>query len=248
MLLSDLVSTSNAVAETSARLAKIERLASLLSRAAPDDLEIAVDYLAGALRQGRIGVGGAMLYEVRSASAAASPSLTLSEVDDTFARIAATVGPGSAAARARLLAGLLARATPAEQDFLVRLLVGELRQGAQEGLVLEAVARAGGVPAARVRRAVMAAGDLARVARALLVEGDRALDRFLVAPFRPVQPMLAESAEDVREALARLGEASFEYKLDGARIQAHKAGGEVRVFSRALRDVTAAVPEVVEAV
>jgi DNA ligase-1 len=248
MLLDDLVSTSRAVAGTSARLGKIEQLASLLSRAAPDEIEIVVDYLSGTPRQGRIGVGGARLREARPASAAASSSLTLAEVDATFARIAATAGPGSAGEKARLLSALLARATADEQDFLVRLLAGELRQGAQEGVVLEAVARAGGVPAARVRRAAMAAGDLAGVARALLVEGDAALDRFLVAPFRPVQPMLAESADDVREALARLGEASFEYKLDGARIQAHKAGNEVRVFSRALRDVTAALPEVVEAV
>jgi DNA ligase-1 len=140
---------------------------------------------------------------------------------------------------------LLARATSPEQDFLVRLMFGELRQGALEGVLVEAVARASKIPAVRLRRAVMFAGALAPVARMALVDGDVALSQFMLRPFKPVQPMLAQSAADVAEALGELGEASLEYKLDGARIQVHKVGDEVRVYSRTLRDVTVAIPEVV---
>ena len=149
----------------------------------------------------------------------------------------------------RLLRELLARATVDEQDFLIRLLFGELRQGALEGVLLEAVARAGSASPAAVRRAVMMAGELAPVARALLVEGERGLSRFLVQIFRPVQPMLAQPASGIDEALADLEEdqVALEWKLDGARIQVHKAGDEIKVFSRNLREVTSAVPEVVEA-
>jgi DNA ligase-1 len=148
----------------------------------------------------------------------------------------------------RLLRELLERATAAEQDFLIRLLFGELRQGALEGVLVEAVARAGNLPSAAVRRAVMMAGALAPVARAVLIEGDNALSRFVVQIFRPVQPMLAQTATGVDEALAELDQdVALEWKLDGARIQVHKADDEIKVFTRNLRDVTFAVPEVVEA-
>jgi DNA ligase-1 len=170
--------------------------------------------------------------------------LELREVDAAFDRVAAASGSGSAAARVQLVRAMLARATRDEQDFLVRLMFGELRQGALEGVLTEAVARASGISAARVRRATMLAGDLAIVAKAALTDGEQALSRFILQPFQPVQPMLAESASDVGDALETLGEASFEYKLDGARIQAHKVGDEVKVYSRNLRDVTIAVPEV----
>jgi DNA ligase-1 len=247
MRLAELVATSRSVAETSGRLQKIEHLAALLKRVPPEEIETAIAFLSGSTRQGRIGVGSAAIAEAQAAARAAdSPSLQLGEVDSAFEAAASVSGAGSAAARSRILASLLARATRDEQDFLVRLLFGELRQGALEGVVLEAVARASGLPAAQVRRAVMLVGDLAPVARAALVEGAPALDALILRPFRPVQPMLAGSAPGTSDAVTQLGEALLEYKLDGARIQVHKVEDEVRVYSRNLRDVTAAVPEVVE--
>src|SRR5262249_19608193 len=162
----------------------------------------------------------------------------------TFALLSSITGKGSAAARAQALRSLFSRATEPEQDFLRRLLYGELRQGALEGVLVDAVARAAGVSAARVRRAAMMAGDLGLVARAALTEGDAAgvLDAFVVQLMRPVQPMLAESADDIESAIARVGDASLEYKIDGARIQLHKSGDDVRIYSRALRDLTASLP------
>src|SRR5581483_10671472 len=192
--------------------------------------------------QGRIGIGGAALQALRDVPPADAPSLDLAEVDAAFDRVAATAGRGSAAARDALLRQLFGLATQAEQDFLARLLFGELRQGALEGVLTDAVARAAGVPAADVRRAAMLAGDLAPVAHAAMTGAP--LAQFVLQPFQPVQPMLADSAADVADALAELGEAAFEYKLDGARIQVHKVDDEVRVFTRNLRDVTAAVPEI----
>ncbi len=248
MRLKDLVETSAAVSEVGGRLEKIDRLAALLRRATPDDIRAAIAYLSGRLPQGRIGVGGALVWQAKPDIAAAEPSLQLREVDEIFEQIAHASGPGSTAQKLTILRSMLARATRDEQDFLTRLLFGELRQGALEGVMLEAVARAAGVPASLVRRAAMAAGDLATVARAALFEGEHALSRFIVQILQPVRPMLADAAEDVGAALDRLGEAALEYKLDGARIQAHKAGDEVKVFSRHLREVTPAVPEVVEAV
>ena len=211
------------------------------------ELETAIAFLSGSPRQGRIGIGGAAIREARGAAPASVATLEIADVDAVFDRVAATAGPGSAGAKSGMLRELLARATADEQDFLVRLMFGELRQGALEGVLLEAVARASGIAAARVRRAAMLAGDLATVARAALLDGESALDALVIRPFHAVQPMLAASAADVGAAVTELGEALFEFKLDGARIQVHKAGDEVRVFSRNLREVTAAVPEVVEA-
>jgi DNA ligase-1 len=167
------------------------------------------------------------------------------EVDGTLDQLAAIRGPRE---KGNLLRDLMSRATEPEQRFLMALLVGELRQGALEGVMIEALAKASGIAAERVRRAVMMAGDFANVAQAALTEGEDALSQFDVQLFRPVQPMLAQSAEDTKEAIADLGEAALEYKLDGARIQVHRSGDEVRVYSRLLNDVTGAVPEVVEAV
>jgi DNA ligase-1 len=249
MRLVELVETSNAVASVSGRLEKIERLAALLTRLAPDEIAIAVAFLSGSSRQGRIGVGWSVISNAKSAAAPASDStLELREVDEAFARIAGTSGAGSTRERARLLGGIFGRATLAEQDFLVRLLFGELRQGALEGVLIEAVARAAQVPATTIRRAAMMAGDLGIVARTALVDGAAALSQVIVSMFRPVQPMLADSAESLDDALTRIDRASLELKLDGARIQVHKAGDEVKVFSRTLREVTGAVPEVVEVV
>jgi len=243
--LADLVHVSAAVASTSGRLEKIARLADLLTRVPPDELAIVIPFLTGDTRQGRIGIGYAQVQQLRDVPPSDAATLDVRDVDAAFDRIAATAGSGSAAARAQLLRELVGRATRDEQDFLVRLLFGELRQGALEGVLMDAVARASAVPLARVRKAAMLAGDLAPVARAALAGGDAALAEFILQPFQPVQPMLADSASGVDEALDALGEASFEYKLDGARIQVHKAGDEVKVYSRTLRDVTMAVPEVV---
>jgi DNA ligase-1 len=248
MLLAELVATSAAVAEASSRLLKIGRLAELLRRLTRAEVETAIAFLSGELRQGRIGIGPAAIREARPSVASDSPVLHLLEVDDAFARMSVITGRGSGDVRVRLLRELLARATADEQDFLVRLLFGELRQGALEGVLVEAVARAGDLPSAAIRRAVMMAGALAPVARAVLVEGEGGLSHFVVQILRPVQPMLAQTAADIDEALAELNqEVALEWKLDGARIQVHKAGDEIKVFSRNLRDVTCAVPEVVEA-
>jgi len=243
--LAEVVAASAAVASTAARLAKIGHLSSLLQRVPPEELAIVIPYLSGDTRQGRIGIGGALLSSLRDVPPASEASLELSDVDAVFERIASTAGAGSATARAQILRQLLERATTDEQDFLIRLLFGELRQGALEGVLTDAVARAAEIPLAQVRRAAMLAGDLAPVARTALVDGERGLAHFILQPFQPVQPMLADSAGGVDEALASLGNASLEYKLDGARIQVHKVGDEVKVYSRTLRDVTVAVPEVV---
>ena len=249
MLLHDLVATSAAVADTTSRLAKIGLLADLLRRLASSEIEIAIGFLSGEPRQGRIGIGGATIWGAMDVAAAERPALALHDVDEAFTQLAAIKGSGATAARRQRLGDLLRRATRIEQDFIARLLFGELRQGALEGILVEAVATASGASAASVRRAVMMAGALSPVARAALVDGEPGLSRFDVQLFQPVQPMLAQPAEDVNEALVQLnGDVSLEWKLDGARIQAHKSGDEVRVFSRNLRDVTAAVPEVVEAV
>ena len=248
MRLYDIVAASRSVSETSARSDKIRYLAACLRLAEPDAVETAVALLSGETRQGRIGLGPAVLRAAIPPTAAPAPTLTLSEVDAALDGIAQTRGSGSAADRARLTRELLTRGTRDEQDFLLRALLGELRQGAVEGLMVEAVATAVQVPVDEVRRALMVTGNLSVVARAVLTEGRSALARMTVQLFRPLTPMLAQTAEGTGEALERLGEAAFEYKLDGARIQLHKQDGEIRVFTRSLNDVTAAVPEIVEAV
>ena len=248
MRLQELVDASNAVAGTRGRLEKIATLAGLLKKAAPDEICIVVSFLSGALLQGRIGVGWSAISGMRSVTPAAESSLELREVHDAFGRVAGVKGAGVTQSRLRLLTDLFRRATQSEQEFLVRLLSGELRQGALEGVLAEAVAKAAGVSGDAVRQAAMMCGDLGEVACAALVEGVAALSKYSIQMFRPIEPMLASPAESVDEALASFGEAAFEVKLDGARIQVHKSGDDVRVFSRALRDVTAAVPEVVEAV
>ena len=245
--LGELVRTSNQVAGTSSRLAKVRSLADFLKRLEPDEIAIALPYLSGDIRQGRLSLGYATL---RSAMAhpAASESLRLKEVDATFSELKAVRGKGAAGRRSSLVSALFVRATAQEQDFLLRLLVGELRQGALEGVMLEAVAAAAALPAAKVRRAAMFAGALAPVAAAALEGGDASLERFGVRPMQPVLPMLAQSAEDPETALRELGTALVEWKLDGARVQVHKAGADVRVFTRNLNDVSARVPEIVSCV
>lgn len=247
MLLAEVVETSRRIAETSKRLEKFDLLAGLLKQLSPDEIETAVAFLSGRTRQGRIGIGWAMIRDAGSPPAE-NPSLELMEIDRNLQSIESAQGPGSAGRRVALLRGLFSRATEAEQRFLSGLLMGELRQGALEGIMLEALARASGIPVDRVRRAAMVAGDIAAVARALLEKGEAGLAQYDVRLFRPVQPMLAQTAEDVEEAIEELGEAALEWKLDGARVQVHKSGEDVVVYSRSLKEVTSAVPEIVEAV
>lgn len=248
MRFAKLVEVSQQMAATAGRRAKIDALATLLRLLAPDEVEIAADYLTGQLRQGKIGLGWAAVRQAREgAEPAQATTLELLDVDRSFTAMAAGAGAGSAAERRRLLGALLARATAPEADFLARLILGELRQGALEGIMVEAVASAAGLAPALVRRAVMLAGELPAVARAALLEGASGLDRFHLKILHPVQPMLADPAEDLAGALASLDGAALEWKLDGARVQVHKAGDEVRVYSRSLNDVTASVPEIVEA-
>ena len=246
--LRDLVATSRAVRDARGRLDKTRRLSAFLARTPPRNVESAVAYLCGRLPRGRIGVGFAAVREARAVPPAPDSSLSIADVDAAFARVASLGGPGSAAGRVAALRTLLGRATADEQDFLARLVCGELRQGALESIVSDAVAGAAGLPPARVRRAVMMAGGLAPVARAALTGGAEGLEQFALRVFRPVQPMLAQSAESVAEARARLGDLALDYKLDGVRVQVHREGPEVRVFTRRLREVTEAVPEVVDAV
>ena len=247
MLLRDLVSTHLALARTRSRKAKVEALAGCLRRLAPEEVAPAACWLAGRLRQGRIGIGPEAVRSAAETRGAGGPPLGVGELECVFGELAALAGRGSARERADRLARLFARAAPDERLFLARLLLGELRQGAAEGLVVEALAAAARVEPARVRRAFMLCSDLGAVAEAALGGDPSALERFALQLFRPVLPMLASPADDVGAALGRLGEAGFEWKLDGARVQVHKAGGEVRVFSRSQNDVTAAVPELVEA-
>ena len=248
MLLLDVAATSVEVGGTSSRLTKVAHIAELLRRAAaePDVVAIIVSWLSGELRQRQIGVGWASL---RSRPPPASdPVLSVIGVDATFSKIGAVSGKGAQATRAELVAGLFAAATETEQAFLLRLLGGELRQGALAGIMADAVAKAAGIPAPAVQRAAMLGGDLPAVAAAGLSGGAVALDAFTLRVGRPVGPMLAQTATGVADALERHGGTTiFEAKLDGARVQIHRAGDEVTVYTRSLDDVTARLPEVVEA-
>jgi DNA ligase-1 len=284
VLLSDVVEVSAGVTATSARNAKIAQIAALLARAEPGQVAVAVAVLSGELLQGQIGVGYATIGDLfRAADAAGAEDgvnagpLTLTEVNEAFAAIGAVTGPGSVALRRQQLAALFARAADRERDFLVRLLAGDLRQGALEGVMTEAVAKAAGVPAEEVRRAHQLGGSLPEVAEAALGgtgqagtaqatadQGLRedaeeqdgtpspegalaALRGFALRVGRPARPMLAASAPDVAAALAKISPAAAEWKIDGIRIQVHRGGGEVAVFTRTLDDITARVPEIVEA-
>jgi DNA ligase-1 len=244
--LADVAAASAEVGSTSSRLAKIARLAEVLRAAGPDDVAIVVSWLSGELPQRQIGVGWAALRTLPPA--ADRPSLTVGGVDATFTDIKGVSGAGSQNRRAALLADLFAAATEQEQTFLRRLLGGELRQGALLGVMADAVARAADVPAPDVRRAAMLGGDLAQVAADALARGAAALAEYRLEVGRPVGPMLAQTASGVAEALDKLGgEAVFEAKLDGARVQIHRNGEHVSIYTRSLDEVTGRLPEVVEA-
>ena len=275
MLLRELVQTSEAVAATSGRTAKITEIAALLRRASSGEVPAVVAFLSGELLQRQIGVGYASLGELLRLEPSGDPlagavteepavgggPLTVAETDAVFEAVGRVTGAGAQAERRRLLAGVFGRATRAEREFLVRLLAGELHQGALEGVMTEAVARAAGVPAAEVRRAHLLAGSLPLVAQAALTaawpatnpEPDSgaalaALRSFGLKVGRPLRPMLASSAATVADAFARLSPAIVEWKIDGIRIQVHRAGADVAVFTRTLDDITIRVPEIAEAI
>ncbi|WP_111768194.1 ATP-dependent DNA ligase [Nakamurella deserti] len=245
MLFDALVTTSAAVAGTRSRLAKRDALAALLAAAGPEDVDIIVSYLGGELRQRRTGIGHATLRTLPPP--AAEPSLTVAAVDAALEHVAGLAGPGSAAARTAAVGDLFARATADEQDFLRRLVAGEIRQGALDSTVLDAVALASGIPLASIRRAVMMAGATGPVAVAALTGGEPAVAAFTLRVGVPLRPMLASSAPDVRAAMTKLGdglEVCLDTKLDGIRIQAHRDGDRVRLFTRSLDDITNRLPEV----
>ncbi len=247
-LFADLAAVSGRVAKTSSRLAKVHEVAACLRALQTDEVPSAVAFLSGETRQGKLGVSYAALHSARVAAPAQTAALSVHDVDTVFDELAAIKGAGANAARVGLLQTLMARATADEQDFLARLIAGELRQGALQALVLEAAAAATEIALADVRKAAMSAGGLGEVAQALLHEGSAALTRFSIRLMQPVLPMLSQSATDTDAALAALGTAAFEWKIDGARVQVHKAGDEVRVYTRNLNDVTPRVPEIVAAV
>jgi DNA ligase-1 len=241
-----IAATSEALRATRARTTKAALLADAIRELQPDELEAGVAFLSGELRQRQIGAGWASLRDLPPA--AAEPSLTVAEVDAVFAQMATAAGPGSAGRRRELLTGLLTRATEPEQQLLSGLVMGELRQGAQASLVADAIAAAAGVAPAELRRAVMLRGDLGAVAVVARTEGAEGLARIRLQVGRPLAPMLASPAASIEDALAQHSPASVEWKLDGARVQAHRDGDDVALFTRSLDDVTARLPEVVEAV
>ncbi|MDQ2826884.1 MAG: ATP-dependent DNA ligase, partial [Actinomycetota bacterium] len=249
MLFADVAGTSRAVADTSSRTAKAQALAALLRRLDPEEVEPAVGFLVGEPRQGRVGIGWKTLQAATAERRPASEgSLTITEVDDSVTVLAGLSGAGSGNARVDLLGALFERATAEEGAFLTRLLGGEMRQGALSGVMADAVARAAGVPAKTVRRAVMLGGRLDATAALALTEGLDGLAAVRLEVGRAVQPMLASTAASVTEAVEAIGEAAVEWKLDGIRIQAHRCDGDVTIYTRNLNDITARLPEVVDVV
>ncbi|KKD08977.1 ATP-dependent DNA ligase [Streptomyces sp. WM6386] len=245
MLLARLAQVSQEVAATSARSRKIALLAELFREAEPDDVPVVIPYLAGRLPQGRLGVGWKVLS--RPVAPATAPSLAVRDVDALFSELGKVSGAGSQAERARLVGELMGAATEDEQRFLFGLISGEVRQGALDAVATEGLAQATQAPPADVRRAVMLAGSLQTVAEALLADGPAALDRFRLTVGRPVLPMLAHSASSVAEAVEKLGACVVEEKLDGIRVQVHRSGGDVRIYTRTLDEITDRLPELTAA-
>ena len=244
--LATVVDTSRQVAKASARSVKTRLLAECLRSMNADELEVAVQYLSGEIRQGRIGIGPSALRAC-AAEAASAPGLEIIEVDSLLEELAAIRGSGSSARRATALRTLFGRATREEQEFLLRLLVGELRQGALAGVMIDALSKTLGLPLPELRRAAMYESNLGAIARVGLEAGAVGLQRFQLRVMSPIAPMLAQTAKDVDEALETLaGDVAFEWKMDGARIQLHKQGELVRIFTRNLNEVTSAIPEIAE--
>ncbi|WP_151772645.1 ATP-dependent DNA ligase [Streptomyces abyssomicinicus] len=246
MLLVRVAAVSREVAATSSRSRKKALLAGLFREAEPSDVPVVIPYLAGRLPQGRLGVGWKTLG--RPVPPAAGPTLTVLETDRALTALKSVAGPGAQTGRTRLVTSLMSRATEEEQAFLIALLTGEVRQGALDAAAAEGLAEASGAAPDDVRRAVMLAGGLAPVAEALLADGPAALDRFRLTVGRPVLPMLARSAASAADAVTRLGgAAAVEEKLDGIRVQVHRSGDDVRIFTRTLDEITDRLPEVVAA-
>ncbi len=243
----DVVTASGQVATTSSRSGKVTVLAELLKRLDPGEVPICAGFLSGVPRQGRVGIRYSNVYGV-GAEPARTPRLMVDDVDCAIGDIEATTGSGSATMRRKLLTELLGAATEAEGDFLRRLLTGQLRQGALAGLMADAVARAAGVSGELVRRALMLSGDLPQTAEIAMRRGAPGLNEIRLEIFRPVLPMLASTGASVAEALSGFERASVEYKLDGIRIQIHRLGDEVRIYTRNLNEITAALPGIVDAV
>jgi DNA ligase-1 len=246
-LLADVVTASRDVTDTSSRSRKVAILAELLGRLDPNEVAIAVGFLAGVPRQGRVGVGYSTIYGIERAPAG-EPSLTIDQLDRAIAEVQATTGSGSAARRRQILGDLLGRATEEEADFVKRLFTGGLRQGALAGLMADAVAKAAGVPGELARRALMLSGDLTRTAEIAIASGEEGLREVGFEIFRPIMPMLASTAASVPEAVASFDRSSVEWKLDGIRIQIHRRGDEVRIYTRNLNEITEALPGIVAAV
>ncbi|MEV0931805.1 ATP-dependent DNA ligase [Streptomyces phaeochromogenes] len=245
MLLHRLARVSQEVAATSARSRKTALLAELFRDAEADDVPIVIPYLAGRLPQGRLGIGWKILGT--PVPPAAEPTLTVREVDVRLTALGKVSGTGSQAERARLVGELMGASTEPEQRFLLGLIGGEVRQGALDAVAVEGLAQATGAPSADVRRAVMLAGSLQTVAERLLADGPEALAAFRLTVGRPVQPMLAHSASSVAEAIDKLGACAVEEKLDGIRVQVHRDGDDVRLYTRTLDDITDRLPELTSA-
>ncbi|MER5193600.1 ATP-dependent DNA ligase [Streptomyces sp. NPDC002755] len=245
MLLTRLADVSREVAATSARSRKIALLAELFRDAEADDVPVVIPYLAGRLPQGRLGIGWKVLS--RAVPPADGPTLTVREADARLTELGRLSGPGSQAERTRLVGELMGAATADEQRFLLGLITGEVRQGALDAIAVEGLAQATGAPATDVRRAVMLAGSLRTVAQALLADGPAALEAFRLTVGRPVLPMLAHTASGVAEAVGKLGVCAVEEKLDGIRVQVHRDGDDVRLYTRTLDDITDRLPEVTDA-
>jgi DNA ligase-1 len=246
-LLADVVATSSELADTSSRSQKVAILADLLARLDPSEVAITVGFLAGVPRQGRIGVGYRTIHGVDRAPAT-GPSLTIEDLDRAIIEVQATTGSGSGAKRRDVLRALFDQATEPEADFIRRLFTGELRQGALAGLMVDAVAKAAAVPGPLTRRALMLSGDLTRTAEIAISEGEAGLRSIGFEIFRPIFPMLASTAASVTEAVMSFDESSVEWKLDGIRIQVHRRGDEVRIYTRNLNDITDSLPGIVRAI
>ena len=246
--LTEIAETSRSVAAARGRNDKRDRIASALRALDPDVRAIGIAFLMGELVQGKIGIGWAAIADLDVGAAPSEPTLTLIETSRILDAIAETKGAGSATQKKRLLGSLFARATDLERDLLRPLLRGGLRQGALDGVVLDAIAVAAELAPAAVRRAAMLGGSISKVGADLLSEGASALGRYDLVPFRPILPMLASPIGDLEEALGQLGQAALETKIDGARLQVHKDGDEVRLYTRALHDVTSRAPEIVSLV
>ena len=246
-LFADVVAASQDVTATSSRARKITILAELLRRLDESEVPLAVGFLAGAPRQGRVGVGYSTIYGIERAPGDEA-TLTIEELDRAIGAIQETTGSGSAARRKEILGALLDRATRDEADFIKRLFTGELRQGALAGLMIDAIAKGAGVSGDVARRALMLSGDLTRTADIALARGEDGLREVGFEIFRPILPMLASTAAGVTEAIASFDRSSVEWKLDGIRIQIHRRGKEIRVYTRNLNDITEALPGIVEAV